>query len=279
MTPQDIKRKVIDILTEIGYTPSQDTKPTLQNALKTETSEIAKDILENLIQNIDIASQRDFPLCQDTGIVIFWVKIGTDINLQGLNLSEILCDATKEAFSINNYRHSIVSDPIHRKNTNDNTPPIMHYDFIKGDQLEINVMLKGGGSENMSALKMLTPSAGIQGIRDFVLDTVRASGGNACPPLTVGIGIGGDFETCALLAKKALFAEDENISVFWQNEMQYLHKEINKLGIGPMGLGGHTTALKVNIRTAPCHIASLPVAVNLECHAHRVGRVVVSGKW
>jgi len=273
MTPQDLKRKVIDILSEIGYTPSQDTKPALQNALQTETSELAKDILENLVQNIDIASQRDFPLCQDTGMVIYWVKIGTDANLLGINLTEILQDATKEAFTINNYRQSIVADPIIRTNTGNNTPPIIHFDFVNGDLLEINVMLKGGGSENMSALKMLTPSAGIQGIRDFVLHTVRVSGGNACPPLTVGIGIGGDFETCAVLAKKALFASDENLSEYWKNESLYLLQEINKTDIGPMGLGGHTTALKVNIRTAPCHIACLPVAVNLECHAHRVGKI------
>jgi len=275
ISPLNIKRKVVDLLSEIGYIPSPDIKQTLQKALQIETSEIAKDILENLIQNIDIASHRDFPLCQDTGIVIFWVKIGTDINLSGVNLNEILHDAVKEAFAINNYRHSIVSDPIHRKNTGDNTPPIIHYDFINGNQLEINIMLKGGGSENMSVQKMLSPSAGIQGIRDFVINTVRVSGGNACPPLTVGIGIGGDFEVSALLAKKALFSADEHLSTFWQNEMQFLHNELNKLGIGPMGLGGHTTAIKVNIRTAPCHIASLPIAVNLECHAHRVGRVVV----
>jgi len=276
MNSQDIKRKVIDILSQIGFSPTPETKTTLQNALQTETSEIAKDILENLIQNIDIASQRDFPLCQDTGMVVFWVRIGTDINLTGINLNELLKDATKEAFIINNYRHSIVSDPILRKNTGDNTPPIIHFDFVDGDQIEINIMLKGGGSENMSTLKMLTPSAGIQGIRDFVLETVKSSGGNACPPLTVGIGIGGDFESCALLAKKALFSEDEFQSVYWKTESEYLLQEINKLNIGPMGLGGHTTALKVNIRTAPCHIACLPIAVNIECHAHRVGKIVFS---
>jgi len=276
-TPAEIQSQVVKVLSDIGYIPHCYTKSALSNAIQAETSEIGKDILSSLIQNIDIASEKNFPLCQDTGLVIFWVKIGREVNLSGIDFNAILNDATREAFRVNNYRHSVVADPINRVNTGDNCPPIIYYDFVPGNQIEIDIMLKGGGSENMSALKMLTPSDGIQGIRDFVLDTVKSSGGNACPPLIVGVGIGGNFETCAMLAKKALFGEDESISTYWKQEAIYLLDEINRLGIGPMGLGGSTTALKVNIIARPTHIACLPVAVNLECHAHRVVRFKVQG--
>jgi fumarate hydratase subunit alpha len=183
-----------------------------------------------------------------------------------------------EAFQVNNFRHSVVADPINRVNTKTNAPAIIHYEFWERESLEISMMLKGGGSENMSAVKMLTPADGIKGVREFVIETVKKSGGNACPPLVVGVGVGGNFETVAWLAKKSLFRMPGEKNNSWAKEEEYLLQEINKLGIGPMGLGGKTTALRVNIETMPCHIASLPVAVNLECHAHRVGKVVWSVK-
>jgi len=269
----EIQEKILALLSQIGFVASEHVKKNLGCCLQLEEADIARDVLSQLLQNIDISAERNFPLCQDTGLVVFWVRIGREVNLQGIDLDTTLNEAVSEAYSINNYRHSVVSDPMHRQNTGNNCPPIIHYELVNGGNLEIDVMLKGAGSENMSALKMLNPSAGIEGIRAFVLDTVKRSGGNACPPLTVGVGIGGNFETVALLAKKALFGEDSGLTEYWQAEQVYLLDQINKLGIGPLGLGGISTAIKVNILVSPCHIASLPVAVNLECHAHRIGHL------
>jgi len=290
ITPEYIKSQIVEKLSEIGYLADESSKNALIMAKFTEDRELPSDIVESLLKNIEIASQRNFPLCQDTGTVVFLVKIGNgffidtpkasvvEYHHEKYILETLIYDAVKEAFQINNFRHSIVSDPINRRNTKDNTPPIIHYEFTTGDLLEISMMLKGGGSENMSALKMMIPSDGLTGIRNFVLDTIKKSGSNGCPPLTVGIGIGGNFETCALLAKKSLFRDFNEINKdeFWANEERYLLNKINQLGIGPMGLGGKTTAIKVNIEVRPCHIASLPVAVNLECHAHRIGRLIIS---
>ena len=287
----DLKQLIVEKLTEIGFQVDIDTEKALRKAQSIEESELSYDVLFQLCKNIDIAKERNFPLCQDTGLVVFWVKIGEQIIANNIfnslingmseyrkGLSSLLNQAVMEAFQKNNFRHSVVKDPIDRKNTNNNTPAIIHYEFTEGNSIEISMMLKGGGSENMSSLKMLKPSDGIQGIRDFVLNVVKNSGGNACPPLTIGVGIGGNFETCALLAKKSLFRKpnEKNNSEFWAKEESFLLKEINKLNIGPMGFGGKSTALKVHIETLPCHIASLPVAVNLECHAHRLSWLTLS---
>ena len=312
MNAENIKQAVIEKLSDIGYRTDDCVEKAIINAQQNEESDIARDVLFALCENIEIAKEKNFPLCQDTGLVVFWVKLyqGYKKNDE-INLTNILNQAVREAFKLNNFRQSVVDDPINRVNTGDNTPAIIHFEYIDSPPppslpecslntqselrtpnselrtpnyllspnpyplspiIDISIMLKGGGAENMSALKMMKPADGIQGIRDFVLDVVRNAGGNACPPLTVGIGIGGNFETCALLAKKSLFRRHDEVNKdnFWANEEKYLLKEINKLGIGPLGLGGNTTALKVNIEVAPCHIASLPVAVNLECHAHRV---------
>ncbi len=270
-----IKHKVIEKLSKIGYIPEETLKQHLTNSIAKEDNTRAKDILNQLVNNIDIAKDKNFPLCQDTGLVVFFVEIGHKVNINGDCINQCLNDAVKEAYNINNYRHSVVSDPIQRENTKTNTPAIIHIEHCSGDILNITMMLKGGGSENMSALKMLKPSDGIEGIRNFVLETVKSAGGNACPPLFVGVGIGGNFETCAFLAKKSLMRTDDfiNPNDFWLNEEEYLLREINNLQIGPLGLGGNTTALKVNIETMPCHIASLPVAVNLECHSHRFAKI------
>ncbi|MCL2063744.1 MAG: fumarate hydratase [Candidatus Cloacimonetes bacterium] len=293
MSYELLKKQIIDKLSEIGFFTDDFTEISLINAISKEKNDLAIDVLNCLNKNIQIAKEKDFPLCQDTGQVIFWVKIGEKFILsekwkaifeynQKNNsftdcITSLLTEAVREAFLKNNYRHSITIDPINRKNNNDNTPPIIHLELSQDDKMEISMMLKGGGSENMSALKMLNPADKIQGVRNFILETIKKSEGNACPPLTIGIGIGGNFETCALLAKKSLFRkhDEKNIDDFWANEEIFLLNEINKLNIGPMGLGGITTALKVNIEVRPCHIASLPVAVNLECHAHRIARIVI----
>ena len=276
----DLKMKIVAGLSEIGYRPDTFVKESFKRALEKEDSEIACDVLKHLIENCEIAEAGNFPLCQDTGIVVFWVKVGNKVVLGDVNLNNIINEAVEEAYRINNFRHSVVQDPVNRVNTQTNTPAIIHYEFVEGDEFEVSMMMKGGGSENMSALKMLTPSDGINGIRAFVLETVRNAGSNACPPLIVGIGIGGNFETCALLAKKSLFrAHDErNKDEFWAKEEEYLLNEINNLGIGALGMGGKTTAFRVHIEVAPCHIASLPVAVNLECHASRYHKFTLSSR-
>jgi fumarate hydratase subunit alpha len=270
----ELKQKIVKALSEIGYRPDPFIKASFKRALDDEDNELTCDVLKHLIENGDIAKEGNFPLCQDTGIVVFWVKIG-EMLLKQANLNHIINEAVEEAYRINNYRHSVVKDPVNRVNTQTNTPAVIHYELVDGNELEISMMMKGGGSENMSALRMLTPSDGIVGIRDFVLETVRNAGSNACPPLIVGIGIGGNFETCALLAKKSLFRpfDEKNGDTFWAKEEEYMLNEINKLGIGVLGMGGKNTAFKVHIEVAPCHIASLPVAVNLECHAHRVIKI------
>ena len=269
---QKIKQAIIEALSQIGYLQEADIKELLQKALEKETSDTAKDILATLLENNKIASNKVFPLCQDTGLAVFFVSIGRELDIQGVDFDKVINQAVAEAYQQNGYRCSAVRDPINRVNTQNNTPAIIHNDFIEGDGLEIGIMLKGGGAENMSAVKMLSPADGIEDIRDFVCETVTKAGGNACPPLFVGVGIGGNFELAPLLAKKSLLRPitDSHSVDFWQKEEIFLLDMINKTGVGPMGLGGDTTALKVCIETAPCHIASLPVAVNLECHAHRV---------
>lgn len=270
-----IINKVVETLSEIGYIPDISLKNHISNSISNEKNPRAKDVLNQLIDNINIAKEKNFPLCQDTGIVVFFIKIGYQIQISDMSLTQALNKAVAKAYTLNNYRHSVVSDPIERINTKDNTPAIIHTEICDEDILHISMMLKGGGSENMSALKMLKPSDGIIGIRNFVIDTVKIGGANACPPLFVGVGIGGNFETCALLAKKSLLRTETetNPNPFWQKEEEILLNEINKLKIGPLGLGGESTAFKVCIETKPCHIASLPIAVNLECHSHRFAKL------
>jgi len=267
-----IQEKVKTALSKLGISPDPMVEQAISKARTDETSVIAKDVLQTLLNNYAIARQEQLPLCQDTGTVVFFIEMGEDVILSGGSLTDILQEAVREVWQAQYYRNSIVQDPLfNRTNTNDNTPALIHTERVKGDKIKIKVALKGGGAENMSALKMLKPSDGKQGIKNFVLDTVKQAGGNACPPLLVGIGIGGNFETCALLAKKALLREfgsphpDRDWACFEAELLQV----INETGIGPQGLGGKTTALAVQIETAPCHIASLPVAVNLNCHAHR----------
>lgn len=274
---QDIVENVAKLCQEANYDLGQDVIDAFRQAVHKESSEAGKDVLNQLIENADIATQTRVPMCQDTGVSVFIVKLGQDCHIVGGSLYDAINEGVRTGYEDGYLRYSIVDDPIHRKNTGDNTPSVIHVELVLGDQLEIQMTAKGGGAENMSALKMLTPSDGLAGVKDFILDTVRQAGPNACPPLVVGIGIGGNFESCAYLAKKSLFRPvgERHANQEIANLETELIGEINQLGIGPQGLGGDTTALDIKIETAPCHIAALPVAVNLNCHASRHKHVIL----
>lgn len=246
-----------------------------KSALAKEPSPLGREILSQLIENAALAKREDIPLCQDTGLAIFLVEMGEDVKLDGEGLIAAITKGVAASYKEGYLRKSVVGDPIQRKNTGDNTPPIIHVNLVPGDKLNIKMMAKGGGCENTSTLKMLTPADGLEGAKKFVVQAVKDAGGNNCPPITVGVGIGGDFEVCAYLAKKALFREvgSRHPDPFYAKLEEELLTEVNKLGIGPMGLGGRTTALDVHIEAAPCHIVALPVAVNIDCHSHRVKEV------
>lgn len=241
-----------------------------------EENDVAINILDILIENAEIAKDKKIPLCQDTGMAVFFVKVGQDLHIKGKNISSAINEGVRRGYTEGYLRKSVVS-PIDRINTGDNTPAIIHYDIVDGDCLEIEFAAKGFGSENMSKLKMLKPSDGIEGIKQFILDTVSEAGPNPCPPIVVGVGIGGTVDKCSVIAKKALFREigKHNSKDDIKNlEIEMLEK-INSLGIGPQGLGGNTTALAVNIETFPTHIAGLPVVVNINCHSSRHKKIVL----
>jgi fumarate hydratase subunit alpha len=267
-----VKATVKAELAALGTHIDPKVEQAIKQALAIETSEIARDILSTLLENYAIGRNESIPICQDTGTVVFFIELGEELCITGGSLTDVLNEAVREVWQEQYYRASIVKDPLfNRINTQDNTPAIIHTELVKGDKLTIRMALKGGGAENMSTLKMLKPSDGTEGIKKFVLDTTIKAGGNPCPPLIVGIGIGGNFETCALLAKKALLRDfgTPNPAKAWAELEAKLLQAINETGIGQQGMGGKTTALAVQIETAPCHIASLPVAINLNCHAHR----------
>ena len=268
---EQIEQAIYNAINEAACSLNQFTLNKIKLARKSENNKIACGILDDIIKNDTLASKEMIPMCQDTGIVVVFAKIGYDIHFN-CDLYDAINSGVSKAYN-DFYLRKSVADPLSRINTKDNTPAIVHTVFTKGDMLELTIALKGAGSENMSKLKMLNPTDGYEGITDFVIETIKEAGGRPCPPLFVGIGIGGDFEKCALLAKEALMQEDNS-----QNEeIKRLEETIlNKsLNIGPMGLGGNTTAFAVFIKTAPCHIASLPVAVNIQCHANRHVKVVL----
>lgn len=246
-------------------------KQALEKSCDTERSETGKNVLLNLLKNAEIADKKIVPICQDTGMAVFFVEIGNEVYIEGENLEKAIEKGVKEGYADGFLRKSVVIDPLNRTNTGDNTPPVIHYKVTDGDKLKITFAPKGFGSENKSALKMLNPSDGRNGVIDFVLETVKKAGPNPCPPMVIGVGIGGTFEKAAQLAKFAL-TRDINLSnnnPFYA-ELEYeLLEKINKLGIGPGGFGGTTTALGVNVEYFPTHIAGLPVAVNINCHATR----------
>lgn len=262
---------VADMCIEANNYISNDVKSALENAEKTEKSPIGQQMLGVILDNAKIAKECNMPICQDTGMAVFYVKVGNDVHIEGMNLTDAINEGARKGYTEGYLRKSVVSDPLRRKNTNDNTPAVIHYEMVDGDKLAITFAPKGFGSENMSALKMLKPAQGKEGVIDFVLQTVDAAGSNPCPPMVVGVGIGGTIDKCAQLAKKALMREvgKPNGDPFYAEFEKILLEKINKLGTGPQGLGGSTTAIGVNIETFPTHIAGLPVCVNINCHATR----------
>lgn len=266
-----ITEVVKNMCIDANYYLTHDVKEKIESAYKQEKWPMAKEILEKISTNIDIAKKEEMPICQDTGMACVFVEIGQDVHIIGGNLKDAINEGIRQGYNEGFLRKSVVNDPLDRINTMDNTPAIIYYDIVEGDKLKIKVAPKGFGSENMSQLKMLKPADGLEGIKDFVLKVVKEAGPNPCPPIVVGIGIGGTFDKAANLAKKALVRplNEKNNNEFYANLEKELLKEVNELGIGPQGFGGKTTALAVNIETYPTHIAGLPVAVNINCHVTR----------
>ncbi len=251
------------------YLPG-DVKKRIEGFHDAETWPQAKEILERIIENYQIADEKAQPICQDTGVACVFVKIGQDVHVVG-DLAEAIHEGVRQGYTEGYLRKSVVRDPLDRVNTGDNTPAMIYYDIVPGDGLEITVAPKGFGSENMSQIKMLKPSDGLQGVKDFILKVVEDAGPNPCPPIVVGVGVGGTFDKAAFMAKKALMrsADERNPEPFWAELEEEMLEKINALGIGPQGFGGLTTALCVNIEKCPTHIAGLPVAVNINCHVTR----------
>ncbi len=274
---QTIVQAVRNLCISAAHRLPEDVVHGLQEAAAGETDPRAKHILNLLLENAKTAGEELFPLCQDTGLAIFFVRQGNDVFVEG-GLSEAVNEGVKAGYQEGYLRKSVVADPLfNRVNTGTNTPAIIHHTFVPGDRLEIAVMLKGGGCENRSQFRMLTPAQGQEGVENFVIEVVRRAGADACPPFVVGVGIGGDFEVSCMLAKKALLRPLGSVHPvdFYATMEKKLFQKMNELGVGPQGFGGKTTALGVFIEIFPCHIASLPVAVNIECHSHRHGHCLL----
>ena len=273
----DITKAVKKMCMEANYYLGEDVFNAFNKALKEEKSAAGISVLEQLVENANIAKNEQVPMCQDTGFAVFFVELGQDVHITGGVLKDAINEGVRQGYTEGFLRKSIVSDPLKRVNTKDNTPAVIHIEIVQGENLKITIAPKGGGSENMSGLKMLKPADGVKGIKDFVIERVSQAGSNPCPPIVVGVGIGGAFEVAAMLAKKALLRElgkhhpDPDTA---ELEKELLEK-VNNLGIGPQGFGGVVTALAVNVEKHPCHIASLPVAVNINCHAHRHKEVIL----
>lgn len=268
-------RKVTDeverMCIEGNYFIGKEVLDKIKEAYAKEESEVGKNILGQIIENDEIAANEQVPMCQDTGIVVVFLEIGTEVKISG-DIYEAVNEGIRRGYEKGYLRKSVVKDPLDRVNTKDNSPAVIHTTLVPGsDKVKIIVAPKGGGSENMSVLRMLKPSDGIEGVKKLVIETIKNAGGNPCPPIIVGIGIGGNFEKCAILAKEALMRDinDKSSSPINAKLEEELLELINKTGVGPLGLGGRTTALAVKVETYPCHIAALPVAINLNCHAAR----------
>lgn len=262
---------VRDMCIQAAHFLSDDMSVAMKHAIETEKSPLGKQVLKQLEDNLKIAGEEMIPICQDTGMAVLFIEMGQEVHIIDGALEDAVNEGVRRGYKEGFLRKSVVKDPVYRKNTNDNTPAIIHYTIVSGDGFKITLAPKGFGSENMSRICMLKPADGIEGIKKVILETVDAAGPNACPPLVVGVGIGGDFEKCALMAKHALTREagtHSDISYVKELEIEMLDK-INQLGIGPGGLGGTVTAMAVNIETYPTHIAGLPVAVNICCHVNR----------
>lgn len=271
----EIIKAVRKLCIDANYYLGNDVKNALINARDKEDWAIAQGILDKIIANAKIAENEDMPMCQDTGMACVFVELGQDVHIVGGNLEEAINEGIRRGYGDGFLRKSVVKDPLDRVNTKDNTPGVIYYNIVPGDKLKITVAPKGFGSENMSQLKMLKPSDGLQGVKDFVLKVVKEAGPNPCPPIIVGVGIGGTFDKSANLAKKALIrpVEIRNSNPFYEELEKELLELINNLGIGPQGFGGRSTALAVNVESYPTHIAGLPVAVNINCHATRHAEV------
>lgn len=267
----DIVKAVEALSIEANLFLNSDISEALQNSIRLEESDIGRSVLQSLIKNAEIAAAEGLAICQDTGMAVIFVEIGQEVHIKGGSLEEALNEGVRQGYTKGNLRKSVVEDPIRRKNTGDNTPAVIYYDIVQGDKLTIHMAPKGFGSENMSAVKMLKPSDGIDGVKKAVLDTVSIAGANPCPPIIVGVGLGGTMDKAALLAKKALMRpiNQRNSDSYYKAIEEELLQSINKQGTGPAGLGGRITALSVNIETYPTHIAGLPVAINIGCHVTR----------
>ena len=250
---------------------NRDVYNALEKAKETEKSEIGREILCQLTENADIAENEMVPICQDTGMACVFLEIGQDVHITGGDLSEAVDEGVRRGYTNGYLRKSVVKDPVRRGNTGDNTPAMLYTEIVPGENIKITVGPKGFGSENMSAIRMFKPSAGIEGIKDFIIETVETAGPNPCPPMVVGVGIGGTFDKAALLAKKALMRpiDTENEDPYYADLEKEMLEKINQLGIGPQGFGGRTTALGLNIETMPTHIAGMPCAINISCHVTR----------
>jgi fumarate hydratase subunit alpha len=274
---EEITSAVKKLSIDANYYLGDDVVKVIKDSVDKEESPLGKEILNQILENADIARKERMPLCQDTGLAAIFVELGSEVHIEGLTLESAIQEGVAQGYEDGYLRKSMVEDPLRRKNTGDNTPAVISIRIVKGDKIKITILPKGGGSENMSAIKMLKPSDGEDGVKDFVVETVKKAGGNPCPPIIVGIGIGGSFDKCAHLAKKALLREvgSTHADPYYADMEKELLEKINKIGIGPQGLGGRITALAVHIETHPCHIASLPVAVNTQCHSARHKEVTI----
>ena len=274
---EEITRNIKEMCIEANHFLAEDMEHAMKKAAEEEKSELGKKILLQLQENLKIAGEEMIPICQDTGMAVVFIKVGQDVHFTGGNIEDAINEGVRQGYTEGYLRKSVVKDPIIRENTKDNTPAIIHYSIVEGNDVEITVAPKGFGSENMSRIFMLKPADGIDGVKNAILTAVKEAGPNACPPMVVGVGIGGTFEKCALLAKEALtrnINEQSKIPYVKELEEEMLEK-INCLGIGPGGLGGRVTAFAVNIETYPTHIAGLPVAVNICCHVNRHSHRVI----
>ncbi len=274
---EQITQAVAKLSMDANFYIPDDVRSQIKKMRELEESEVGKTIIDQILKNQDISSDEQMPICQDTGFAVVFIEIGQDVKVNG-DIKDAISKGVAKGYTEGYLRKSILIDPLKRSpNSGDNTPPVIWFDIIPGDQLKIIVAPKGGGSENMSRIKMLKPADGVEGFENFVIETVEQSGGNPCPPVVVGVGVGGTFEKCAWLAKKALLRNigQRNEDPFYAQIEQELLVEINNLGIGPMGLGGRTTALEVFIEQYPLHIATFPAAVNLNCHAARHKEIII----
>jgi fumarate hydratase subunit alpha len=272
-----VRDRIKAMVQEANFELQEDVLKVIKEMMEREESPAGKVVFEQILENAKVAKEEKLGLCQDTGLAVFFVEIGEDVELKrddGLgSLQEAITEGTRSGYEEGYLRKSVVEDPIRRKNTGDNTPAYIHWELVPGDAFKVTFIAKGGGAENMSAVRMFAPAAGKEGIEDFVAETVDKAGSNPCPPIIVGVGVGGNFEYSALLAKKALLRRplgSHNADPFYADMERRLLERVNNLGIGPQGMGGRITALAVHVESFPCHIASMPAAVNIQCHSHRV---------